>query len=185
MRRSIWLTIFLLPLLTASGQLPVNGLVYTANAGQWSENILFEGEVPGGKLFLERTGFTWHFRDNSDVAKVKDCSMLLQHARIKGHAVKATFVGATTSRVRPYSNKESFYTNYFIGNNPERWKGKVPSYTSVIYEDLYPGIDMIVKSTAGNMKYDLVVQPGADVSNIRIAYKGEDGLSIDNGQLEI
>ncbi len=185
MRQSILFTLLFMPLLTAIGQLPVNGLVYTANKGQWADNILFEGEVPGGKLFLETNAFTWHFRDNSDVAKVKEGEMLLQDARIKGHAIRATFLGATTAQVQPYSDKESFYTNYFIGNNPEQWKGKVPSYRSVVYKELYPGIDMIVKSTAGNMKYDLVVQPGADISNIRMDYTGDQGISIDNGQLEI
>jgi hypothetical protein len=32
--------------------------------------------------------------------------------------------------------------NYFIGNDPSKWQANVPTYGSVLYRDLYPGIDL-------------------------------------------
>ena len=34
-------------------------------------------------------------------------------------------------------------SNYFIGNDPKRWRTHVPNYASVKYQDVYPGIDFV------------------------------------------
>ena len=33
--------------------------------------------------------------------------------------------------------------NYFIGNDPEKWKTNIPTYQAVVvYQEVYPGIDL-------------------------------------------
>ncbi len=58
-------------------------------------------------------------------------------------------------------------SNYFIGNDPKKWRTNVPNYAEVKYEGVYPGIDLVYYgSESGQLEYDFVVAPGADPSVI-------------------
>ncbi|SHM05973.1 PKD domain-containing protein [Chitinophaga sp. CF418] len=113
-----------------------------------------------------------------------DASAPLPLPVVKGHAYEVTFLNAGTPEIVPEKASES-YTNYFIGNDPKKWASGVKSYQLVNYKALYQGIDMQVYSEAGVLKYDLLVQPGADPSQIQLQYTGVDKLEIKKEQLII
>ena len=54
----------------------------------------------------------------------------------------------------------------------------VPNYESVIYKEIYPGIDLKYYSYEGSLKYDFIVEPGADPSTILMKYQGMDNVEI-------
>jgi hypothetical protein len=104
---------------------------------------------------------------------------------VRAHAYEVTFLNAQpTLQVMPDKPAEG-YSNYFLGNDPSKWKSGVKSYQQILYKDLYNGIDMQVYSEASLLKYDLVVHPGADPSNIQLQYSGVDRLELKKEQLEI
>jgi hypothetical protein len=70
-------------------------------------------------------------------------------------------------------------TNYFIGDDPSKWRTNVPSYTRVKYEGVYPGIDLVFYGNGGDLEYDFVCAPGADPSRIGLAVEGADRVEID------
>lgn len=76
-------------------------------------------------------------------------------------------------------------TNYFIGNNPEKWRTNVPNYSRVEYHNVYPGVDLVYHGNHGQLEYDLVVEPGADPSQIKVSFAGTDRMRVDpaNGDL--
>ncbi|MGH9431204.1 MAG: SBBP repeat-containing protein, partial [Terriglobia bacterium] len=53
-------------------------------------------------------------------------------------------------------------SNYFIGNDPKKWRTNVPNYARVRYQNVYPGIDLVYYGNQGQLEYDFVVAPGAD-----------------------
>src|SRR5439155_18644506 len=53
-------------------------------------------------------------------------------------------------------------TNYFIGNDPRRWRTDVPTYAKVKYAGVYPGIDLGYYGNQGRLEYDFVVAAGPD-----------------------
>jgi len=59
-------------------------------------------------------------------------------------------------------------TNYFVGNDPKRWRTDVPTYGKVKYEGVYPGIDLIYYGNQRQLEYDFVVAPGADPKAITL-----------------
>jgi hypothetical protein len=52
-------------------------------------------------------------------------------------------------------------SNYFIGNDPKKWRTNVPSYAKVKYASVYPGVDLVYYGNeGGQLEYDFVVAPG-------------------------
>jgi hypothetical protein len=60
-------------------------------------------------------------------------------------------------------------SNYFLGNDPKKWRTNVPNYAKVQYKGIYPGIDLIYYGNQGKLEYDFVVAPDADPAAIRLA----------------
>ena len=62
----------------------------------------------------------------------------------------------------------------------------LPTYASLIYRDLWPGIDLLYTGTGSRLKYTFLVQPGADPNQIKLAYRGASAVRINEaGQLEV
>ena len=60
-------------------------------------------------------------------------------------------------------------SNYFIGNDPKKWRTNVPTYAQVKYQGVYPGVDLVYYGNqGGQLEYDFVVAPGADPSAIAL-----------------
>ena len=59
-------------------------------------------------------------------------------------------------------------SNYFIGNDPKKWRTNVPNYAKVRYANVYPGVDLVYYGNQGELEYDFVVQPGSDLRQIAL-----------------
>jgi hypothetical protein len=71
--------------------------------------------------------------------------------------------------------------NYFIGNNPERWRKDLRTYRKVVSSNVYPGIDMVHRGNQRQLEYDFVVAPGADPGDIRLSFSGMQKMHLDGG----
>jgi len=76
-------------------------------------------------------------------------------------------------------------TNYMLGGEPTRWVHQARSFSEVFYSGLYPGIDLRFRFKDGELKYDYIVQGGADASSIRQQYDGIRGLSVDSASQDL
>ena len=70
-------------------------------------------------------------------------------------------------------------SNYFIGNDPSKWRTNVPNYAKVEYRDVYPGVDLVYYGNGGQLEHDFVVAPGADPRAIRFAVEGAEKMELD------
>lgn len=70
-------------------------------------------------------------------------------------------------------------TNYLIGRNPEKWHTNVPAFSSVLYQDVYPGINQVYYGDRQKIEYDFIVSPGANPKIIKLAFTGMQNLRID------
>src|SRR5262249_30696307 len=50
----------------------------------------------------------------------------------------------------------------------------------VVYRDLWPGVDMALAGQDGQLKYEFRLRPGARLADIRLAYRGSSGLTLDS-----
>lgn len=76
--------------------------------------------------------------------------------------------------------------NYFIGNNPEKWRTNVRTYEKVRSQDIYPGIDLVCYGSQDSLEFDYVVSPNADPNQIGFSVEGAEYVKLsDNGDLLI
>ena len=72
-------------------------------------------------------------------------------------------------------------SNYFVGNDPAKWRTNVPNYARVVAKAVYPGIDLAWYSrgagTAG-LEYDFLVAPGADPGTIAFSLEGASSVTV-------
>jgi hypothetical protein len=68
--------------------------------------------------------------------------------------------------------------SYFNGPR-EQWRTGLASYGSVRYSEPWPGVDVVVSGTAGELESTFLVRPGADPSAIRLAYRGATAVRLD------
>ncbi|GAC1428812.1 MAG: hypothetical protein NVSMB7_05570 [Chitinophagaceae bacterium] len=104
---------------------------------------------------------------------------------LHSHAYRVHFEGANDHvEIIPEKVQES-YNNYFIGKDSTQWAAGCKIYKSITYKNMYPGIDVRYYAENGTLKYDIVVSPGANTSNIQMKYEGADKLLIRNNQLYV
>jgi uncharacterized protein (TIGR03437 family) len=62
-------------------------------------------------------------------------------------------------------------SNWFLGNEPTKWRSGVRHYARVLYRDVYPGIDQVFYyNAAGQLEFDFIVAPDADPHAIQLSY---------------
>jgi len=69
--------------------------------------------------------------------------------------------------------------NYFLGNNPKAWHTNIPTYARVSEQQLYAGVSAVYYGHAGQLEYDLVLQPGAHLPADALRIGGAGKLHLD------
>jgi hypothetical protein len=72
-------------------------------------------------------------------------------------------------------------SNYFIGNDPNKWQVNISTYGKIEYRDVYPGVDLIYYGNQRQLEHDFVIAPGADPKAITLAFEGARKISINSG----
>ncbi len=76
-------------------------------------------------------------------------------------------------------------TNFFKGRRSQ-WQTGLASYATVVYENLWPGIDLVYSGSTNGLKYQFVVHSGADPDHIKLAYRGASSVRLNpEGQLAV
>ena len=137
---------------TASlGKLPVH---FIENRGVFPDKVKFYVQGKDKTLFFTNEGITFRLSN-------KDRSWV----------VKLGFVDANPEVVPRGEEPKQGVISYFKG--PEKdWKTGLPTFGKVVYDDLWPGIDLVYMGTVNRLKYEFVVRPGADPCRIRLQYMG-------------
>lgn len=172
------------------------GMYFIENRGQWESDILFRTEIPGGFLFLKNNSLVYVFYDASKVASQHGKAPAKQTPfptaktsdinSISAHGVEVRFQNAATVIKHIPKNPVAVQFSYFIGNDAKSWTSDVKGYGEVVYENVYPGIDMRIYMHQFTLKYEFIVRPQADPSQIKLKYEGASGISLnETGQAVI
>jgi len=167
---------------------------FIENKNQWPCEIDFLASVPGGKMSLQAGQFNYIFLDYKKINELhetthegfKEVNLSgSEDVFINGHKVSVNFVNSNTLARPTATKKSSVYYNYFLGAISGKWASRVQSYGEVTYGSIYDGIDLKLYTAGDNIKYDLVVAPGVDPSQILIEYAGSESMMLFKGDLII
>ncbi|MBV8673418.1 MAG: SBBP repeat-containing protein, partial [Acidobacteriaceae bacterium] len=76
--------------------------------------------------------------------------------------------------------------NYFIGNDPAKWRTNVALFGKVRVSSIYKNVDLVYYGKQQQLEYDFVIQPGGDPGAIRFSVDGASHTRIaPNGDLNL
>jgi beta-propeller repeat-containing protein len=148
--------------LEAYGKLPLS---FVANEGQTEEAVRYYAQGAGYGFFFTKGGATLSFANGEG----------------RGHALALNFLGANSDATLEARKRLSGEVNYLVGDEPAEWQQNLPTHAELLYGGLWPGIDMAVRGEGGKLKYEFRLKPGASVEDVRLAYRGAEGLSVGAG----
>jgi gliding motility-associated-like protein len=185
LRKTHYIFIFcLLCLLTLlTNRTFAGGYKFIENKGQWPEHILFKADLGGGVLYVQQTGLYYVLYDALKLHEVKHGEIPDQP--IPAHAIRITFQGGQFPAQIQHYKPSAEYFNYFIGSNASRWQTDVRAWQHIVLKDIYPGIDFEFLAEDQQLKYNFIVNAGADISKIKLKYEGQSSLALQNGELKI
>jgi gliding motility-associated-like protein len=181
---------------SAFAEAPGGAVRFVQNKGQWSPEVLFRAELPGGFLFLKKQSLHYVFYDTETLDRLHAGPVNQPAARtaapperaeplVNAHGVDVQLQNSLPTAQIESKNRVSEHLNYFLGNDSNRWASAVPAFGEIIYHDIYPGIDLRLFAYYQTMKYEFLVKPGADPSVIRLRYDGASSVRSEKGQLVI
>jgi len=192
------LAVLFLPVLL-NAQSP-NGPAFVPNGGQWPDPVQYRAEVQGGALFVQDDALVWNFLDwpnrhgHAEAAAQgtgrPSPETLIQYDSpaeglpLRGHAYRISLEGR--SGPLRFQGSEPFggRVNYLVGNDPSRWATNLRTYRRL--EARYAeGMTLALYEQGGNIKYDMIIQPGADPADFSLRYQGQDGLELRDGELHL
>jgi gliding motility-associated-like protein len=151
-------------------------LDFVENKNQWPAVVEYQAKIPGGEVYLTKTGFRYSFYSQADIRRIHDQMLKdpfgADSARVSCHSIDVQFTGASMASIIEGKHRRNYNHNYFLGNDPSRWASSVPVFEEVVYKSIYQGIDLLVYSSETSFKYDFVIAPGADPGKIVLQYKG-------------
>jgi gliding motility-associated-like protein len=185
-----------------------HGPVFLENGGQWPEGVQFRAEVPGGALFLDAEGMTWHFVELPEALRrhgesgpdtKRPVPHRLQADRppvnasagtsaapiadsVSAHAVKVVLEGVEVPLHWRAEAPLPGRTHMLRGSDPSNWGQDLQRYERLRCR-LKPGVELVLYGGPGDLKYDLILEPGAELGNLAFRYEGLEAAELDDGRM--
>jgi hypothetical protein len=157
------------------GKLPLR---FEANSVQASRGVQFLSRGNGYSLFLTSHDVVLRMRNGKGSVNDKRSSSNQRQEKLISSLRMKLQNASGNSKVVGLDELPG-KSNYFIGNDPKKWRTDVSQFAKVKYEEVYSGIDMVFYGT-NQLEYDFVVAPRADANVIRLKFEGPQKQYIDD-----
>ena len=104
-----------------------------------------------------------------------------------GARLQVAFIGANPDTAVLPAERQRGVFNRHVGDDPAQWRDNIPSYAALIYQGLFPGVDLRYDGQVGQLKGTYTVAPHASPANIRWRYAGAKRVEIEpaSGDIQI
>jgi hypothetical protein len=161
------------------GNLP---LAFEPNVGQTDPQVRFLARGGGMTAFFTDTETTMVLSRSRHANRPAGLGREEAPAgEVERTVVRMKLENASRSRRATGLERLPGISNYFIGNDPAKWRTGVPHYARVQYEGVYPGISLVWYGSQRKLEYDFVVAAGADPKRIQVAYEGVESVGVEPG----
>jgi hypothetical protein len=156
------------------------GQFFIENKGQWHSDVLYLTRMGGLDVWITKYGVNYTFYQIEKNSNAKQAEHLpskfdndLEGATLLGHRVLLKLQNHNANPQPVGKIKHEGYYNYLIGNDPNKHASNVGLYKEAVVKNVYNGIDLRYYFDKGYLRYDFIVQPGADPSQIKFELDGE------------
>jgi len=170
------------------GKLP---LYFIRNDGQMDEKVKYYERGSGHTTYLTEDGISivLSWKKTSTKRETKRSFRPLKNPahpqEIVSRMIRLSFLHGNPKPELIAQDQLEGKVNHLIGHDPKKWKTDIPTFGSVIYKNIYPGIDAKFYGNQRQLEYDLIVHPGADPKTVKLVYEGIDALKVaEDGGLE-
>lgn len=88
------------------------------------------------------------------------------------HRIDLRFVGGNANADLLAEDASEDYLNYYTEVTGEEGATFVGHYATVTYSEVWPNIDVRCKASVEGFKYDVIIRPGGDISDVRFNVQG-------------
>jgi len=146
---------------------------FVMNGGQWDDSIYFAAITSFGHVAFGKDFILFDIREGAG-----------PNGMAIGTVIKMEMIGA--NQVTPKGDKQlSYSTNIFHGNDPSKWGTGLETCKVILYENLWDGIDLVYRSDGSSQKYEYILDPYANLSDIRFTFFGQDSLEVGPESIKI
>ncbi len=154
------------------GKLPLS---FEANQGQTDRRVKFLSRGQGYSLFLTPTEAVLSLI-KANRATSMEKGLPVKHSQAK-NALRCAVVTIRFDHANRHPQitgnaKLPGKSNYFIGNDPGKWRSNISTYAKVKYRGVYPGVDLVYYGNQSRLEYDFILAPGADPKRIALTFAG-------------
>jgi hypothetical protein len=169
---------------------------FIENKNQWPASVTYAAELSSGTAYFKKNAFQFFLYDKEAISEGHNKSHLMNtyengdevcidQPTINGHQYLVNFINSNADVEMSGADESAEYYNYFIGDDRANWAANVKAFQTITYAGLYDGVDMKMYSQGSDLKYDLIIHPGADEQRIALAYTGLDDIYLYDGDLII
>lgn len=152
-------------------------LTFVENMGQTDPQVRYHAQG---------SDYSFFFTEESIVLSLSEDSPVGSSATPRTSVLAMDFVGADDGVVLEARTPTGAQVNYVHGNDPSRWNTGLSGYSEIVYDDLWPGVDMLLRGQDGELKYEFHLEPGTDPGVIGLDYDGANSLTVDSsGTMQI
>lgn len=176
-----------------------SGLLFVENAGQWPAGARYQVWGGPGTMWLAEDAIWITLVDGplpsphpsggglpAPLSFEASGERLAESGEVHGVNLKLSFVDANPQPSLEPSAPVETNVSYLLGNDPAQWRPEVPVYSGVRYDELYPGIDLVLSGDqAGALPWSLEARSGAESSAVRLRVEGADSATLDARLLRI
>ena len=152
-------------------------IVFIENQGQIESSnfgceILFTANTPDAKLFFASDRVIFIFASGEEIASVQRTDLIFEN------------INQNLNIAHSGEVEEKF--NYYYDHCPDGIIG-VNAYSNITYGNIYQNIDLVFyqSKNSNSLKYDFVVRPGGDPSDINFSYLGGKASIGKNSEISI
>jgi hypothetical protein len=148
-----------------------------------NHNVLFSTQSNGLFIFLTKQGFSYQLikplNERDKQLRVSDSS--IDSISYEFNRVDIDFIGHNLDFHIETYEADCARNYYYSGNN----KSLLKKYSRVVFRNVYDHIDFEFTDYDGVFKYNIIVHPGGNISDINLNYSGECNIDISDKEVII
>jgi hypothetical protein len=152
-------------------------LTFVENLGQTDAQVRYHAQG---------SDYAFFFTPEQVVLSLTEDLPVASKATPRSSVLTMNFIGADDGVELEAQGPTDALVNYVLGDDPGQWNMGLTGYSEVVYDELWPGVDMRLRGQGGELKYEFHLEPGTDPGVIGLNYDGANRLTVDaSGTMQI